>query len=446
MKKRNQLLLAIAIDRYRSTAFTPLSNAVRDAGLVIEMLQRRYGFELAAEPLFDERATRSNIYGALTDLVAAVDDRDDVVIYFAGHGLQHTLLGIGYWLPYDATEDVSTYITNSEIRNYLAGIRARHIFVLSDSCFSGTFAPPGNGVEWNQLYLDLNELTSRWILTSGGEEVVSDGLMGKTSPFARCLLRFLNENTNKFTSVTDLAGYVLAIMQHRSGQSSRAARIDGTGDKGGEMIFRLKEEYIETRLEVNEGIPHSISLKLELLPALGRGNRLAAGIEIMLVHSFFGNAALFVLVLTRLDSDGSKRVIFQEGKLIVDYKLDEPFAWPLIQRFATWECFFRYWDVEKEKYTGMKVTVMGDYAIPEADDSQQARQHEKLLHELYRQNSAHSDCLHCGAVIDTVQRLLVEIDELGSPQQVGFVHKACLRPADRVLGKMELSEVQVPQG
>ncbi len=87
MEKRNQLLFAIAIDEYQSTFFAPLCNAVSDTNRVAEVLQQRYGFKLADEPLFDEKATRRNIFRGLTDLVASLDDRDDLIIYFAGHGL-----------------------------------------------------------------------------------------------------------------------------------------------------------------------------------------------------------------------------------------------------------------------------------------------------------------------------------------------------------------------
>jgi hypothetical protein len=346
-------------------------------------------------------------------------------------------LGIGYWIPYDATEDVTTYISNNEIRDYLAGIRARHIFVLSDSCFSGTFIAEVNGMEWNLSYHDLNTRVSRWMMTSGGEEVVSDGAMGQVSPFAKHLLQYLGENTNELTSITDLANYVSIFTKRGLRQQPRWARIDSTGDKGGEMIFLLKEEYVQTRREASDGLPHTVSLRLGLRSVLGSGNRLPAGTDIMLARSIFGIPELAILVLQRFDRKWDSTILFQKGSLIIIQGKDEPFIWPLIQRFASWESFFCYWDEVKGKYKSMKVMVMGDkIGVSAADDSEPALLHERFLNELHSRNTSLSTCLHCDLLIENEQELMVEIDEAGLSKNVGFVHKACLTPADRILRYM----------
>ncbi len=70
-------------------------------------------------------------------------------------------------------------------------------------------------------------------MTSGGEEVVSDGAAGQVSPFAKYLLHYLIENTNELTSVTDLANYVSIFTKRSLKQQPRWARIGDTGDRGG---------------------------------------------------------------------------------------------------------------------------------------------------------------------------------------------------------------------
>lgn len=55
-------LLAIGIDQYQHVG--KLSNAVRDARMVSELLEERYGFE-DRQLLFDGEATRRGIRGVL---------------------------------------------------------------------------------------------------------------------------------------------------------------------------------------------------------------------------------------------------------------------------------------------------------------------------------------------------------------------------------------------
>lgn len=95
MKNRIQKLLVIGLDRYQSADFDSLDNAVSDARQVIDCLQSRYGVDLAIEPLWNAAATKTNIYAAFTQLLASLGDQDDLIVYFAGHGRQHTLTGFG---------------------------------------------------------------------------------------------------------------------------------------------------------------------------------------------------------------------------------------------------------------------------------------------------------------------------------------------------------------
>ena len=80
---------------------------------------------------------------------------------------------------------------------------------------------------------------------------------------------------------------------------------------------------------------------------------------------------------------------------------------------------------------------MGDkICISAADDSRPALLHECFLNELYSQNTSLSKCLHCGLLIENKRKFLAEIDEAALPKNVGFVHEACLTPADRILRYM----------
>lgn len=441
MKNRIQQLLVIGLDHYQSPAFDPLDNAVSDAREVINCLQTRYGVELATEPLWNAAATKTNIYAAFTQLLASLGDQDDLIVYFAGHGRQHTLIGSGYWMPYDATDDVASYISNSEIKDFLGGMKAHHILLITDACFSGTFISRTRGTIRDQSYESLDGSLSRWVLTSGGEEAVSDGAKGGTSPFAKYLLRYLNGNTNAWTSVAEVCRYVTILTGDNAKQRPQAARIEGIGDDCGELVLRLKEQYVQTRQQVSSSEPPTLALRQELRAIIGTHNKIATGKEIILVESIFSEKEkrdLIVMELFRFDDGGRKKVEFEEEKLLMP-GIDGALAWPLIQRFATWTGFYRYWDREKEKYTDREVhSWPADEQIGDVEDTDAVLRHKLLLDDLYKKNPSFSRCLHCGNPIDRQERILVEIDEVGLRPNLGNVHPDCLRPADRILGTADL--------
>lgn len=77
-------IVVIGIDRYRR--WGRLSNAVADARGARELFNR-LGFEDAAEPLLDERATRHAISSLILDeLQKKLHAEDSLVLFFAGHG------------------------------------------------------------------------------------------------------------------------------------------------------------------------------------------------------------------------------------------------------------------------------------------------------------------------------------------------------------------------
>jgi uncharacterized caspase-like protein len=114
---------------------------VADAKAVTQILQERYGFaEARTTALFNADATASRILGALRQLAKKLTQNDSLLVYYAGHGHVDDLTGVGSWLPVDTQkDDMTTWINNSTVRQLLRAMKARHVFLLSDSCFSGDF-------------------------------------------------------------------------------------------------------------------------------------------------------------------------------------------------------------------------------------------------------------------------------------------------------------------
>ena len=232
--RRKNYLLAIGIDKYLSVG--KLSNAVRDAQMVSELLAERYGFE-DRQMLFDKEATRQGIRKALKQQIKRVGAQDNLVIYFSGHGHYDEELDDAYWVPVDARfGDDTDYISYEYIIKCLANIKAHHIFLIVDSCYSGAIMVRDQFNPEERLEKD----PSRWMLASGRNEVVPDGISGKNSPFATELLDVLTRYSEEGISVFQLVDKVTTAVTHESFQTPIGRPLFQVGDKGGMFILRAK--------------------------------------------------------------------------------------------------------------------------------------------------------------------------------------------------------------
>jgi uncharacterized caspase-like protein len=188
--------LVIGNQNYRH--LTTLKTPLADAKEVAEVLETQYGFSVRL--LLDKN--RDDIMLALSDLrKTIIDEQDSLLIYYAGHGYLDDASEAGYWQPVDAAKDNTVYwIPTSEITNLLKAIRAKHVLIVADSCYSGSLLMRDSGArlpaaasrdEWLKR---MQARRSRTALTSGGEEPVADGGGGGHSVFAKALLEVLREN------------------------------------------------------------------------------------------------------------------------------------------------------------------------------------------------------------------------------------------------------------
>ena len=233
---KNYLFL-VGINEYES--WPKLRGAVNDVLEVKRLLTSHYQFapENTIE-LINERATRDAIDSVFRVLLRNLSSNDNLVVYFAGHGILDKELNTGYWIPVDARKKKYTdYIKNADIQQYLEPLKARHSFIVADACFSGSFLKGSRGESFEDK---VEKLRSKWIFCSGREEEVADLMPGKqNSPFAYYLLKFLTECTEKI-SVSELSQKVMQAVANNSSQVPIAGPIVNTGDEGGQFIFRRK--------------------------------------------------------------------------------------------------------------------------------------------------------------------------------------------------------------
>ncbi|MFH1321201.1 MAG: caspase family protein [Bacteroidota bacterium] len=239
----NYYALLIGIDNYKGI-WTPLNNAVRDAQSIERLLRSKYQFD-NFKTLYDAEATRGNIIDAFVWLVENVKEKDNVFIYYSGHGEFRKSLNKGYWVPVDAqTESLSIYISNSDIQTFLGGIKSKHTLLISDACFSGdifrgkTVSVPFENSE--KYYTEVFNLASRQAITSGGIEPVMDGGRDGHSVFAYYLLKALNNNENIYIDASQLYEGIKIPVINNSDQSPKLHPIKNTGDEGGQFLFIRK--------------------------------------------------------------------------------------------------------------------------------------------------------------------------------------------------------------
>ncbi|MCE1225571.1 MAG: SUMF1/EgtB/PvdO family nonheme iron enzyme [Geobacteraceae bacterium] len=239
-------LVTIGINYYLN--WPRLKTAVNDAKAVKETLLKRYHLDPArVVELTDEKATRKNILAAFRDLARKVKPDDSLLVYYAGHGHIDSITGKGSWIPVESgTDDPSAWISNRDITDYrnINAIKARHVLLVSDSCFSGDFFRGNRGAlpTINDAFLKkAYTRSSRQAISSGGLEPVSDAGFGGNSVFSHFLVAALNNNRNPYLIPSEIFSEIKSGVGKNASQLPQFGDLHGTGGQdGGELILFLK--------------------------------------------------------------------------------------------------------------------------------------------------------------------------------------------------------------
>ena len=252
---RTQYALIIGIDRYKRNDIDQLKNAVNDAKSVAEIMKAQ-GFIVTE--LYNNSATRQNILNEYSDIHKKSKETDSFLFYFAGHGQGITVNGLeklGYLIPYDA--DISLNELNliqydncainlNQLNHYAKNMKAKHVALLLDSCFSGLAMKRSVPVLTkmnHEYYEDLLSRKAINILTAGDNQPVSDGT--EHSPFT---LAIINAIGKKSLDLDDRDGYAtfnqLAIYVKEKVEKATARRqrpqFDNLSNEDGDFLFRFR--------------------------------------------------------------------------------------------------------------------------------------------------------------------------------------------------------------
>lgn len=237
---RSSKAYLIAVGDYKFPSIANLNSPKRDVAALKEVLEQHHGFTIPPltlpNPLINPDS--SQLLDFLDAIAAQEDDR--VILYFAGHGIAMDSEGEpeGYLLATDAEPgNWNSFIKMSEVLKRIGGMKARHLLIVLDCCYSGAFRwaqhtrGPGSDVPKTIYYerFSLYAKNKAWqVLTSSAhDQKAIDTLRlgkreqegdGSLSPFAQILvdalktgeadMRYGNTKPDGVITVTELSFYL----------------------------------------------------------------------------------------------------------------------------------------------------------------------------------------------------------------------------------------------
>lgn len=240
IKTGKQYLVVIALDKYKNRL--PLQDRVKDAKDIKKSIYSKYEVDELLE-LYDFDATNKNINEIFLKLQREVKKDDSVLIYYSGHGFIDKRSNDVYWLPYDA--GINEYIrelwlSSNNIIKTLNIVKAKRIFVISDSCFNTNLIEPiilEKKIDFsNEYFTDSYSKESRQFLCSGELET---GL--EKSEFSEQLAAYLKFTRKKHIDPVMIYDEIKDKMK-RSVPVYGVVRSMGHKDNASLVLFQREKE------------------------------------------------------------------------------------------------------------------------------------------------------------------------------------------------------------
>lgn len=240
--------LVIGNNKYRG--LPPLKTAVADATEVGRLLREQYGFTVTVLLNADRHA----ILSTLNDFRRKLTEKDNFLIYYAGHGTLEERNTQGFWLPVDADlDDDVNWLPTDRVTGIMNLMSAKQIMIIADACYSGimtraslTRLDAGRSKESYRKWLKkLAGYKSRVVISSGETKPVLDGGGGKHSVFARALLETLRDNDkillgiDLHRAIAEKVVEVSSRMGHD--QVPQYAGLNRAGHELGDFLFIPKD-------------------------------------------------------------------------------------------------------------------------------------------------------------------------------------------------------------
>jgi iron(II)-dependent oxidoreductase len=265
----------IGINRYDN--IRGLHNAESDSMKIVDLLVQKFGYKKEnVKTLYNSEANSWKIQKRLDIYKNELEKGDSLFMYFSGHGFKTDNPEEGYWIPSDVGVDLipkglkfkksdnndnrklmgssRVKFSHREIMQFMGACRATHIFVVADSCHSTIFFEESKGKPDIAPNEDLLLKKSRHLLGAGDFDV-SDGMKGKSSPFARSFIEVLKKGSfrNGFISATKIISDVEEefINLKDNIQIPKGGRVFDSGDEKGEFYFFLESRVFIEQMKID---------------------------------------------------------------------------------------------------------------------------------------------------------------------------------------------------
>lgn len=225
--------LIIGVDYYIDDRINDLDQPIADATKLYQVLLDNYTFD-KENIIFIKNPSRSDIIIMLDELGNTLQENDNLLFFYAGHGYWDEEKELGYWLPSDAMQsNTANWIRNTTVQSYIGALNTKHTLLIADACFAGgifktrrVFNDAPKAIE--KVYA----LPSRKAMTSGTLKEVPD-----RSVFLEYLLKRLAENREKYISSEQLFTSFREAVLNNSPNVPQYGTIHNSGDEGGDFIF-----------------------------------------------------------------------------------------------------------------------------------------------------------------------------------------------------------------
>lgn len=229
--------LIIGVSDYSVSAIPDLEGLpTRDAQDLANLLMTNYGYKKEHLVLLNDSPKHDDIIIEFVKLRKKVTPKDNVLIFYAGHGEYDKSLETGRWLPSDANPEFDLkVISNSTILDYIRTINSKHTLLISDACYGGSiFSPKSRTISKDapKFVQQLYDLPSRRAITTGALKTVPN-----ESVFFKYLIKSLKNNQNKYLTARKLFNQLFEPVGNNSDNTPQYGPIFKVGDEGGDFIF-----------------------------------------------------------------------------------------------------------------------------------------------------------------------------------------------------------------
>jgi hypothetical protein len=237
LKTGKNVCLLIGAQNYTDANIPSLANPVADAVRLKLILKNNYNFaEENIITLFNPAL--NDVKRQLLELTTQLQPEDNLLIFYAGHGIWVEKEKKGYWLLTDAKRtDVNSWLPNKTVLDLIAKIPSRHTLLITDACFSGSvFKTRGLKDGAPKQIQEMDEKISRIAITSGNDTEVPD-----ESVFMKYLVKALSENKEKYLTAQKMfINQIIEAVMTETKTEPRYGTLELAGHVGGDFIFIKK--------------------------------------------------------------------------------------------------------------------------------------------------------------------------------------------------------------